>query len=487
MDVCREKDLQREHISQTAFESSTVQYKNNQMNEEEQYLERMLQEADRLAQEMRRVQDQQARVVRGEKQEEESAEVYKGVLLELDDDDEEDLSSSQEQQNKPPISVVIPDYSSRDSVSSSQKKIAGAIQAAEEMKKALRSLQERPTGSESYTASTIHASNTNIGSHETTPTNRRLLMESPTSGSYSTGLPPSLPPPPGDHHLSTPHNSSFHSTPYASSPNDKIKWDRLSTPDQKDQDYVAVADYSRKDDLVPVMDYSANIKTSASIQWEKVDTAEPNDDDYVPLADYSKQSPTRRLYETAEEDLTTARALKLQHARKKRKQKLRMMVAASVGLVLALVYGGYHHRSSSTTSTATLQKDTGLSTNPPSQIEREAILQPVQEILTSQKEVSGEMVPDQEEEDEAFESDEYEYEGYYEEDDYEQEEVEYEEDDDEYEEESDDDGYEYEDEKEGHRAAFTACDIPLAWLTMPQCDERPRAERLESLLEAMMQ
>ena len=175
-------------------------------------LERMLQEAGRLAQQMRKHTEASMRNNSSSNVEErEESAFYVG-------------------EDKPPVSYVgvLPSssslgeslghdthtsspYAHRESLASgSTDGIASAIKAANEMQQALRSLEE--------SQSTVRTSN----NHTMGGTATRTIV---TPSSQEKASPKS---------------------PYPSSPKDTIRWDRVPTPSQNDTDYVPIADYSKK-------------------------------------------------------------------------------------------------------------------------------------------------------------------------------------------------------------------------------------------------
>ena len=240
-------------------------------------------------------------------------------------------------------------------------------------------------------------------------------------------------------------------------------------PQEGDADYVPLKDYSFK---------PSKFTPDTDVTWEQVDTAKEQDDDFVPLRDYSSQGTKNQPNKAASlftngADVYTGKS----RGKSKRRRRRRTIAGAilALGLLLFLVYLSMRETTTSTADTPPDKEEvTSKQDRPsPSYSTRESPNEPIQVTplawATSQdssqglKDADGDIDLDWGSEDsegssgstaESFELEEY------------------------------DDALVLVEIKP---ARDVKCSMPMAWLVTPDChDSAETGERLEAVLHTML-
>lgn len=130
--------------------------------------------------------------------------------------------------------------------------------------------------------------------------------------------------PPGDVELKIAQFSAEHGS-------GSITWEKVESVREEDEDYVAIRDYSSPVKQTTTPDARPSSVGNNGIKWEKVDMPEKHEDDYVPLADYSKPAPRRATPQPIART-RYVRSRKLSRRRKMVRLVAVVALAAAVGL-----------------------------------------------------------------------------------------------------------------------------------------------------------
>jgi hypothetical protein len=202
--------------------------------------------------------------------------------------------------------------------STQQDAIAEAIKATQEMEKTLRALSDSPTNRP--TKEIISSRGVDMKSSSELPAGPQVLESVPKN-------------PRNEDELNT---SSSH-----------ISWEKVDPIKEEDEDFVPIVDYtSPKKRSFPSDD--------SEIKWEKITSPNKDEDDYVPIADYTNrtvnQSTMQRLRGAILPNQTTrgagaVNALSRRSLRKKRRKTLK--VIALIFVVSTALYWLFFQSASS--------------------------------------------------------------------------------------------------------------------------------------------
>lgn len=125
-------------------------------------------------------------------------------------------------------------------------------------------------------------------------------------------------------------------------PRNAASWNNYFGVSRQDDDYVSIADYcgSKKVRHNIITDHGKMRSDNGAVKWEKMSTAEAGDDDFVPIQDYSLTSAQKQfvseMYEH-EEQINIAYN-NLRARRRKKKLRRRAFVVLSLMLAVSILY-----------------------------------------------------------------------------------------------------------------------------------------------------
>lgn len=219
-----------------------------------------------------------------------------------------DKISQQESQESRESNLSGEEKSYASVASVQQDAIAEAIKATQEMEKTLRALSESPTNRPAKDIVSLH---------------RDVDMKSSSDLPANVLVRESLPKNPRNEDLL--NTSSSH-----------ISWEKVDPIKEEDEDFVPIVDYtSPKKKSFP--------RDDSEIKWEKITSPDKDEDDYVPIADYTNrsgnQSAMQRLRGAIlpnQKSRITVQAPSRRALRKKRRKALKV-----VALILTFSAAAY--------------------------------------------------------------------------------------------------------------------------------------------------